>query len=163
MTEVYLALGGNLGDRAANLHRAEQGLAAFVDIHARSGVLEAPAQYRAGQPDFLNMVLAGETALSAPDLLRRVKALERALGRVPSPRFGPRLIDIDILYYGDSIVDLPDLQIPHRRLQERYFVLRPLSEIAPDLRHPATGRSTVEMLAALPARVRQVAVTDCRG
>ena len=98
--------------------------------------------------------MMGQTALAAVELLRRLQSLERRLGRVPSPRFGPRAIDIDILYYGDEIIDRPELQVPHPRLHERLFVLRPLSEIAPDFRHPQIEKTTREMIEALNSRLQ---------
>jgi 2-amino-4-hydroxy-6-hydroxymethyldihydropteridine diphosphokinase len=149
MAAVYIALGANLGDRAANLRQAQAALAPAVTILARSSLHETAPQYVTDQPPFLNMVLRGETELSPQALLAHLKTIERDLGRVPGKRFGPRPIDLDILYYDDRIVDEPDLQIPHPRIAERDFVLRPLAEIAADFRHSATGRTTVEMLELL--------------
>jgi len=154
MVDVYIALGSNLGDRRENLRQAEAALSDCLDICARSTVMETAAQYFEAQPDFLNTVLMGQTALAAVELLRRLQSLERRLGRVPSPRFGPRAIDIDILYYGHQIIDRPDLQVPHPRLHERLFVLQPLSEIAPDFRHPQIEKTTREMIEALNSRLQ---------
>lgn len=149
MAEVFIALGSNLGDRADNLRRAEEALSAVVAIRDRSTVHETAPQYVTEQPAFLNMVVVGETSFAAEQLLSQLKAIEVSLGRVPSERFGPRVIDLDILYYDDSVIDLPDLVIPHPRLAERLFVLEPLSEIAPAKRHSVTGKSTIAMVAAL--------------
>lgn len=154
MVDVYIALGSNLGDRRENLRQAEAALSDCLDVRARSTVMETAAQNFEAQPDFLNTVLMGRTALAAVELLRRLQSLERRLGRLPSRRFGPRAIDIDILYYGDEIIDQPDLQVPHPRLHERLFVLQPLSEIAPDFRHPQIEKTTREMIEALNSRLQ---------
>ncbi len=154
MVDVYIALGSNLGDRRENLRQAEAALSDCLDVRARSAIMETAPQYFEAQPDFLNSVMMGQTALAAVELLRRLQSLERRLGRVPSPRFGPRAIDIDILYYGDEIIDRPELQVPHPRLHERLFVLRPLSEIAPDFRHPQIEKTTREMIEALNSRLQ---------
>jgi len=145
MAEVYIALGSNLGEREVNLRRAQDALAPAVAIRKISSLYETKPQYVVDQPAFLNMVLLGATQLTPRKLLSRLKEIERDLGRVPSKRFGPRLVDLDILYYEDKIVNEADLQIPHPRIAERAFVLRPLREIAPDLRHPVTGKTTAEM------------------
>ena len=149
MAEVYIALGSNLGDRAENLREAESALSAVVSVRMRSTVHETAPQYVTDQPAFLNMVVAGDTSLTPEALLRRLKSIEQALGRKPSRRFGPRLIDLDILYYDDQIIERPDLVIPHPRIAERVFVLQPLSEIAPEKRHPLSGKTTSEMVSAL--------------
>lgn len=150
MTEIFLALGSNLGDRAANLEAAIAALPPDVDVLARSPVYETDPRYVTDQPRFLNMALRGETTLDPAALLRRLKQIEAALGRTPTVRFGPRVIDLDILFYGDELVETPDLMVPHPSMQERAFVLRPLADLAPAKRHPATGRTVAEMLQALP-------------
>jgi 2-amino-4-hydroxy-6-hydroxymethyldihydropteridine diphosphokinase len=149
MAEVFIALGSNLGDRAGNLARARSALAAEVTIRAQSSVRETRPQYVTDQPPFLNMVLRGTTDLAPGALLDFLKKIERNLGRKPTRRFGPRLIDLDILYYEDKIVNEADLVLPHPRIAERDFVLLPLAEIAANHRHPVTGRTTVEMLDVL--------------
>jgi len=152
MTEIFLALGSNLGDRAANLEAAIGALAPDVEVIERSPVYETAPEYVTDQPRFLNMALRGETALDPGSLLRRLKAIETALGRTPTVRFGPRVIDLDILFYGDEVVRTTDLVVPHPSMAERAFVLRPLADLAPAKRHPATGRTVREMLQSLPAR-----------
>ena len=147
--EVFIALGSNLGNRVDNLSDAMKALEGFMTMSAWSPVYDTAPEYVTDQPRFLNMVVRGETALSAPDLLVRLKQVETDLGRVAGQRFGPRPIDLDILFYGDAVIDLPDLTVPHPRLAERVFVLRPLSDIAPGKRHPVTGRTVVEMFADL--------------
>ena len=149
MAEVHIGLGSNLGDRAANLRQAESALSAAVTVRKRSTVHETAPQYVTDQPAFLNMVVAGDTSLSPEALLRRLKSIEESLGRKPSRRFGPRLIDLDILYYDDQVIERPDLVIPHPRIAERVFVLQPLLEIAPERRHPVSGKTTQEMVSAL--------------
>ncbi len=149
-TEVFIALGSNLGDRAGQLRKAIESLAAVVALVIRSPVYETAPQYVTDQPAFLNMVLSGETELEVLPLLEKMQHIEKALGRVSGQRFGPRAIDLDILFFGDSVVDTPLLEVPHPRLGERRFVLQPLNDIAPAKCHPITGMSVAEMLAALP-------------
>lgn len=152
MTEVFIALGSNLGDRSANLAAAIEALSADVEILDRSPIYETDPQYVTDQPSFLNMAVRGVTALDPPGLLARLKAVEAALGRVSGRRFGPRLIDLDIIFYGNEIFEKADLQIPHPRMTERGFVLAPLADIAPQKIHPVVGRTVGDMLAALPGR-----------
>jgi 2-amino-4-hydroxy-6-hydroxymethyldihydropteridine diphosphokinase len=149
MTLVHIALGGNLGDRMANLEAAIAALAPVVAVLERSPVYETDPKYVTDQPCFLNMVLSAETDLSAPALLVFLKGIEERLGRTAGERYGPRPIDLDIIFFGDDVVDLPDLTVPHPRLAERAFVLRPLADIASARIHPATRLSIGEMLDAL--------------
>ncbi len=136
MATIYLALGSNLGDRERNLEQARERMSSFVDILRVSSIYETEPVGVKEQPRFLNQVLMGKTRLAPVDLLRRVKKIETEMGRTEGIRFGPRPIDIDILFY-DRLIELsPILTIPHPRLSERAFVLVPLAEIAPDLVHP---------------------------
>jgi 2-amino-4-hydroxy-6-hydroxymethyldihydropteridine diphosphokinase len=146
MPQVYLALGSNLGDRHANLRAAVKALAPGVRVLEESRIYETPAWGYEDQPPFLNMALKAETSLQPEALLAHVKQLESDLGRTPSFHWGPRLIDIDVLFYDDLVLDTPGLTIPHPRLHERAFVLVPLADIAPALLHPATGKTVQQML-----------------
>jgi len=149
MPIVTLALGTNLGDRSANLRAALAGLAPDVNVLAESPVYETPPWGLTDQPAFLNMVVRGATALAPRALLARLKALETELGRRPGIRWGPRLIDLDILFYDDLVLDEPGLVVPHPRLQERAFVLVPLADVAPGLVHPRLGKTVRELLAGV--------------
>ncbi len=149
-TTVYLGLGSNLGDRLGYLQQALAALAPQVSLAACSSVYETEPWGFAEQAKFLNQAAAGETTLPPRDLLAHLKAIEAALGRAPTFRYGPRCIDIDILLYGDLILESPDLTIPHPRLHERAFVLLPLADLAPDLRHPVLHKSIRQLLAELP-------------
>jgi 2-amino-4-hydroxy-6-hydroxymethyldihydropteridine diphosphokinase len=144
---VYLALGTNLGDRIANLQAAITALPPFVRLLACSSVYETAPWGFTDQPAFLNQALAGETDLSPADLLVHLKNLESTLGRTPTFRYGPRQIDIDILFYDDLVLETPTLILPHPRLHERAFVLVPLADIAPNLQHPRLGKSIRGLLA----------------
>lgn len=149
MEPVYLALGTNMGDRVALLRATLERLSAVVEIDAVSSVYETePVGFR-DQPDFLNLVVAGRTALEPRALLEAILGIEAALGRVRSFRNAPRTVDIDILIFGDRIVAEPDLEIPHPRMRGRAFVLVPLAEVAPELVHPGTGERIAELAAAL--------------
>lgn len=134
---AYLGLGTNLGDREANLKAALQLLQGCGEIVAVSSVYETVPWGYLDQPDFLNCVCAIATELDPQSLLAATQTLERDLGRRPNFRFGPRLIDVDILLYDQAILHTNDLEIPHPRMAQRAFVLLPLAEIAPDTQHPA--------------------------
>lgn len=144
-TTIYLALGSNLGDRRANLVDALSQLRQKVDIEELSSVYETSPAYVSDQPYFYNAALKGSTQLPPHDLLRFLKSIERRMGRVKGIRFGPRPIDLDILMYGDLVLDDPDLTIPHPRLTERPFVLIPLAEIAPGVRLPDSDESVAQL------------------
>jgi 2-amino-4-hydroxy-6-hydroxymethyldihydropteridine diphosphokinase len=144
---VYLALGSNLGDRLANLKEAVASLSPQMDVKAKSHIYETLPWGYEDQPKFLNQAVKVQTYLEPEPLLKHIKRLEIALGRKASFQNGPRLIDIDILFYDDLVLNTPVLTIPHPRLHERGFVLLPMTDIAPDLVHPLTKKSIREMLA----------------
>jgi len=146
---VYLAFGSNMGDRLANLKSATTNLAPQMILKAKSPVYETPPWGYADQEAFLNQVVKAETYLDPPSLLRHLKRLEKALGRVPTFENGPRVIDVDILFFDDEIINTPPLEIPHPRLHERAFVLVPLADIAPDFAHPALHKTISELLAGM--------------
>ena len=144
---VYIALGTNLGDRLANLQEATQSLPPEVCVLAQSHVYETPPWGYEDQPAFLNRVVKAETGLGPEALLAYLKRLEVQLGREQNFRWGPRLIDLDILFYDDLVLDSPPLVIPHPRTHERAFVLVPLADVAPDLIHPIFHKAVRNLLA----------------
>ena len=148
---VYLSLGSNLGEREDRLSQALDALeGADFSIAARSSVYETEPQDVPNQPWFLNMAVAGRTRLLPLQLLNLLLRIEREIGRVrhAHQRRGPRPIDLDLLLFGNAVIDLPQLTVPHPRMCERRFVLEPLLEIAPDLRHPVTREPLRAYLAA---------------
>lgn len=150
MATVYLGLGTNLGDRVANLKAAVTALASVAEIEALSRVYETAPLYVTDQPAFLNMAARARTRLDPHHLLERLKSIEDRLGRVASVRYGPRLIDLDILFYDDAVIDSDTLVIPHPRLPERRFALAPLADVAAEVRHPLAQRTVGELLSSLP-------------
>jgi 2-amino-4-hydroxy-6-hydroxymethyldihydropteridine diphosphokinase len=150
--EVLLALGANVGNRRKTLRAAVERLGCWLtSLRASSLYLTAP-RYVEDQPSFLNMAVCGRTMLSPFELLAVAQAIENGLGRIREQRYGPRTIDIDIIYYGSTIITAPRLVIPHPLRAERRFVLAPLAEIAPDFIDPVTGLTVRAMLEALPVQ-----------
>lgn len=150
MTIAYLSLGSNIGDRAANLTRAIEELAKRdVRVVRQSSLYETEPVDFHDQAWFLNCAIEVETQLAPKALLNTLLDVESAMGRKRSVKYGPRLIDLDILLYGNQVVDTPGLIIPHPRMAERRFVLTPLAEIAPHARHPARNETIGELLREL--------------
>ena len=147
---ALIALGANLGDPAAALTWAVGELAALGEVQAVSRFHRtAPVGGPPGQPDYLNAAVKLQTRLPAAPLLAALLAIEARFGRVRRERWGARVLDLDLIAYGAQVLDSPDLNLPHPRAWQRAFVLLPLSEVAPDYAHPATGQTVVQALAAL--------------
>ena len=156
---VYLSLGSNIGEREKNLEAAITGLHALGHVIAVSPLYETEPVDYTRQPWFLNGVVALETDKLPKQLLAAILRIEREMGRKRIVAKGPRVIDIDILLYGSSVIDTPQLTVPHPAMHERRFVLEPLAEIAPDVRHPVFMKTIRELRDGLPAGqvVRKVA------
>jgi 2-amino-4-hydroxy-6-hydroxymethyldihydropteridine diphosphokinase len=164
---AHLSLGSNLGNRGANLQRAIEQLRALGEIKATSSIYETEPMELTDQPQFLNCVVALETDLSPQFLLANLLEIERKLGRdrKQSTPKGPRLIDIDIALFGDTVLESPELTIPHPAMHLRRFVLAPLAEIAPDAIHPVFMRSAADLLNTLgkhSGAARRLKTSDAR-
>src|ERR1700686_3621758 len=146
---IYLSLGSNLGDRAANLERAIKALpAAGVRVLRRSSLYETEPVDFLDQPWFLNCVVEAETLLPPEQLLPILQGIERQMGSRKLVARGPRIVDLDVLFYGEDVIRTPEMEIPHPRMAERRFVLVPLAELAPAIRHPVLLATIAELLAA---------------
>ena len=162
---VYLSLGSNIGDRAANLQSAIEELSRFGKVAAVSSFYETEPVEFTKQPLFLNCAVSLDTEKTPGQLLRALLEIERTMGRLRTQQKGPRKIDIDILLFGDSSVNTATLTIPHPAMHERRFVLEPLAEIAPDARHPLLNKTARELRDSLPLgqAVRRVSGKQVRG
>ncbi len=147
---VYLSLGSNVGDRAANLNAAIERLRTLGEVVAVSSFYETEPVEFAGQPWFLNCAVKLNTEKMPKQLLNAVLEIEKEMGRKRLKKKGPRTIDIDILLFGNSIIDTKGLTVPHPAMHERRFVLEPLAEIAPEVRHPVFKRTAWELRDTLP-------------
>lgn len=150
METAYLLLGSNLGDRKANFSMATKRLASLGQVVAASALYETKPWGQTNQPDFLNQCIALNTHLTPQELLLGILDIEQLMGRVRVEHWGPRLIDIDILLFGNKIIEEKNLLVPHPQLANRMFALVPLAEIAGKLLHPQTGKSIQQHLADCP-------------
>lgn len=147
MTKVYLLVGSNLGDRLEFLNKAQKSIEDKIGaITNRSKIYETAPWGEKDQDDFLNQALEVETKLKPKKVLEKIAEIEKYLEREETYKWGPREIDIDILFYGEELISEMDLTIPHPFIHERKFTLIPLSEIAPDLYHPIMGTTVLELL-----------------
>ncbi len=146
-TIAYLLLGGNLGNREENLDQAIDLIGKGIgEIEALSSRYETAAWGKTDQPSFLNQAVAVKTRLSAVQVLEKALEIEQVLGRVRKDKWGERLIDIDLILFGNEVIDIADkLQVPHPHMQNRKFVMMPLAEIAPEIVHPVSGKTILEI------------------
>jgi len=150
--DVYLSLGSNLGNRRANVKKALKLLGESLDIAGVSSVYDTEPVGVGKQPRFLNLMCRVNTDIGPMQLLSFVKGIESKMGRNLSLRDTPRIIDIDIIFHGDIIIESPELVIPHPRMRERAFVLVPFAEVAPEVVHPVTGERIGDLAAVVEGR-----------
>jgi 2-amino-4-hydroxy-6-hydroxymethyldihydropteridine diphosphokinase len=147
MESVYLLLGSNLGDRLENINHAHQQISRVAGrVITGSSIYKTAAWGKTDQPDFLNQVVLIETSLSPFDALAQLQQIERSSGRTPSEKWDARILDIDILFWGNQVINEPGLKVPHPGIPERKFTLIPLHEINPHLIHPLNGKTIAELL-----------------
>jgi 2-amino-4-hydroxy-6-hydroxymethyldihydropteridine diphosphokinase len=145
---LFIGLGSNLGDRLENIRRAVESIHhRFCKVEACSPIYETPPWGVVSQPLFMNAVIKGSTDLSATETLAAISSIQRDFGPPPSQRYGPRYMDLDIIFYGTSVLHTPDLIVPHPQAHRRWFVLQPLADICPDFVHPVWKISVADLLA----------------
>jgi 2-amino-4-hydroxy-6-hydroxymethyldihydropteridine diphosphokinase len=160
MPTAYLSLGSNIGDREANLREVVTRLSTLGEITATSSLYATAPMEIVDQPWFLNAAVALRTELAPAELLREILVIEKSMGRVRMQPKGPRLIDIDIILYDDSVITAPGLTVPHPAMQNRLFVLEPLAEIAPNLVHPVLHRKIADLRESLASAGQSVRRRD---
>jgi len=151
MNQTYLLIGGNMGNRQENLEIATRRIAATIgEIKQSSAIYETEAWGLEEQPAFLNQVLLVSSTLNAQQVLKQILNIEHDMGRARIQKFGPRIIDIDILFFNRDIIHEPGLNVPHPQLHLRRFTLKPLNDIAPEFRHPELGKTISDLLSTCP-------------
>lgn len=162
MARCFVGLGSNTGDRIGYLRLAIGELRSMLDLEVRkvSSCYETEPVGRKDQPDFLNAVVEVRTSLSPAALLQRLKIVEHRLGRTATERWGPREIDLDLLFWGDQMLTGPPIDVPHPEARNRRFVLTPLAEIAPSVTDPRTGKRFIDLLEECPGQERVTALQD---
>ena len=162
MEKIFLALGSNIGNRQENINQAIRFLSKEITDIKQAPIYESKAVGYEDQPDFLNTVISGYTDLSPEELLNFVKKVEKQTGRIKRFRWGPREIDIDILFYGNLVIEKDNLIIPHPRIQERDFVLKPLCDLEPEFIHPVLKKTVLELFNNLKEKsiIRETSKTE---
>jgi 2-amino-4-hydroxy-6-hydroxymethyldihydropteridine diphosphokinase len=162
MVRCFIGLGSNTGDRIGYLRSAIHELRSMLDLEVRkvSSCYETEPVGKKDQPDYMNAVAEVRTSMSAAVLLQRLKVVEQRLGRTATERWGPREIDLDLLFWGDLMLTGPPIDVPHPEVRNRRFVLTPLAEIAPTATDPRTGKRIVDLLEACSGQERVVAIQE---
>jgi len=160
---AYIGLGSNMGDRAANLERATDLISQSATVLLTSSIYQTEPEGYKDQPDFLNSVACIDTGAAAAELLKMLRSIESGMGRQRTFAGAPRVIDLDLLFYGGAIISQPGLEVPHPRMNLREFVLAPMAEIAPDFVHPVLHKSMKELLAGLEPGYRVGKWVDNKG
>lgn len=162
MSRVFIGIGSNLGDRISNCKQAVDEMRRFSEIVCASPLYETQPVGKEDQPEFINLVAEVNTELSPHELLAKLKLVEDKLGRVKGERWGPRTIDLDILFFGSLVLNEDNLVIPHPRAHQRRFVMQPLYDIAPDFIHPDLKLSIIEILNKLEDK-KEVKIVEAQS